>query len=123
MNGKHEDIREAAGGPFDDELDLFLATGRIAGRPARAGAVARRVRRRKVRNDRVFRGALGTFGVVALTVSLWLGYGMDRTGMAGAESEPGDAYVEIYVMEDLFSGAEALADDDLLDTLDFLMGG
>ncbi len=123
MNGQGEGFREAAGAPFDDELDQFLATGRIAALPGRAGAVARRIRERRVRHGRVFRGGLCALGVVALSVSLWLGYGTDRSGMAGTESEPGDAYVEIHVLEDLFFGAEALADEDLLDTLDFLMGG
>ena len=123
MNGKCNEIDDAARGPFDEDLDRFLGSTRISPPPGYESVVTERVGRRKARNDRAFRGALCACGAVALSFSLWLGYGVDRGGVTAMEPTPDEVYVEIHVLEDLFFGAEALADDDLLDTLEFLMGG
>ncbi len=123
MNGKFDEIDDVARGAFDEELDRFLTSTGISQPPGYADVVANRVCRRKARNDRAIRGALCACGAVALSFSLWLGYGVDRSGVTAMEPTPDEVYVEIHVLEDLFFGAEALADDDLLDTLEFLMGG
>ena len=121
--GKFNAIGDAAKGSFDDDLDRFLTSTGGSPPPGYASVVAKQVCQRKARNDRAFRGAVCACGAVALSFSLWLGYVMDRGGVVAMELAPEEVYGEIHLLEDLLFGAEALADDDLLDTLEFLMGG
>jgi hypothetical protein len=120
-NNRGKDPRHDA---FDREVDLFLETSPLTASRDYVGTVCRKVRERKRRQDRVFRGGAWAAVAIALGAAAWFGIdATDRETVAEAEDPELTYYAEIYLMEELLYGAEALGDEEALETLDYLLGG
>ena len=115
---------ESGGDAFDEDLERFLRTSRfgedVCGDPA---MVAGRVRAEKHRRDRAFYGTACAAAAVLLSAGLWFGLGADGGGVAAGEQAEDEVYVEVHLLEEAMQGAEGLFDEDVLDTLDYLLGG
>ncbi len=119
---RHDQNEGSSDSSFEDELGGFLGTSPLETPPGYAAAICRRVKAEKQRQDRVYRAGSCVAAAIAVCAAVWFGV-VDRENTAETGTAGADPYVEVHLMEELLDGAEALADEEALETLDFLLGG
>jgi hypothetical protein len=113
------------GQSFDAELDRFFGAAPVSAPSDYTGSVCRRVKTRAFRTKCAVRASIcGIAAAVILAVVMWSGIApTEHRNVVGVEENGGEFYTEVHMLEEILVGAEALGNEDVLDTLDLLLGG
>ncbi len=110
---------------FDLELDRFLGATPVSASRGYSDKVCRNVTARASGIDRVMRGSVyGIAAAVVLSLIAWFGFTpTEEPNVIGMHKNGNEFYTEVHMLEDMLHGAEALGNEDVLDTLELLLGG